>query len=369
MAGDEAAQRGQHRRAERRHHRQHEPGPRERQGQRRRVGARQDDDRRETGPPPRGLRQPRGQRRQQERDRRRRHRRGFAQSRTAEKPARQVHLDRDGGHLADGRAQGRARGLGEHEHRVVAGQRVDPVRLALLDRRPRFQERNDLDTARPGAADEIDERPAARVRGNAQIGGRRCRERGGERQPEGGHGALAERQPQGHGACDAVGIGLGQRVADLPVVQRRRARHRRRDDGDDVDRLRRLGEQRVARGATAARRARGAQGHVEADDGGAAATERGDDARHHRAVPGPRPEARLARRIARDDDETRGVQHRRAGAEPAIVDRPVERGDAGASQQRDHGRDQRRADGQQRGPAERLQGRGRERPSAAALLR
>ena len=37
--------------------------------------------------------------------------------------------------------------------------------------------------------------------------------------------------------------------------------------------------------------------------------------------------------IARDDDETRGVHHRRAGAKPAIVDGPVERGDAGASHQ------------------------------------
>src|SRR5205823_14271336 len=99
VTGDEAAQRGQRRRAERRHHRQNGAGRRQRQRQRRRVGSRQHDDRRETGPPPRRQRQPRGQRRQQERDRRRRHRRGFAQSRAGEKPARQVHLDRDGRHL------------------------------------------------------------------------------------------------------------------------------------------------------------------------------------------------------------------------------------------------------------------------------
>src|SRR5207247_8955676 len=95
--------------------------------------------------------------------------------------------------------------------------------------------------------------------------------------------------------------------------------------------LRGWSEQRGARGAAAPRRARLAERNVEADDGGAGATERDHDPSDDGAVPGPGPEARLARGIAHDDHEGRRVGKDGAPTEPAVVHRPVQRGDGGAA--------------------------------------
>src|SRR5262249_32203634 len=143
-----------------------------------------DDDAGQAEPPAHGEHEPRGERRQGERHGARDRGWRLAQPRAGEQAAREVHLNRDRGRVADGRAQQRARGLGEDEHGVVAGERLDPLGVALLDHRPGVDKRDDLHAARPGAAGEVDESSAARVDGNTQITRWFSGERRDEREPE-----------------------------------------------------------------------------------------------------------------------------------------------------------------------------------------
>ena len=184
------------------------------------------------------------------------------------------------------------------------------------------------------------------------------------------HRAVVDSDEERNPAYDAVGIGRRERVADGPGVsgkpgQRADARPRRRqrqrdlrerwpgcvargagvrrcpgrverDRVDDVVRQRgRLAQQRVAPGAATTGQARLPEGHVDTDDRGASAGEAGDEPGEQRPVPRTRAKSSLARRVARDDHQ-RGADGRRlARAHTMIVDRPLERGEAGAGEDGD----------------------------------
>src|SRR5262249_46419472 len=167
-------------------------------------------------------------------------------------------------------------------------------------------------------------------------------ERRDEREPERRNRPLAERQPERYRANDAVGIGLRDAVTDA-LGGNGGARRRRRDDGGDGPPLRGPRQQPVAPGASAARRARRPERHIETDYGRATAAQRRHDARQQRPIPGAGAEARLARRIAREHHEARRLGDGRTRAEPAVVHRPVQRRHARAAEENQQRPDQRRA--------------------------
>ena len=193
-------------------------------------------------------------------------------------------------------------------------------------------------------------------------------ERHRKRQAERRHGRVVEPDEDRNPAYDAVGIDRGKRVADGSGVlrepgqrpregQRRRQRQRHprtrqpgsvgrqmpiewrrageleRDRIDDgVRQGGRLAQQRVARRATAAWRARLPERDIETDGGGAGAGKTRDESGEDRPVPGTRTESGLARRVAGDDQQRGADGRRRARANPAIIDRPLERRGARATE-------------------------------------
>ncbi len=278
-----------------------------------------------------------------------------------------MRLDHRLRHRADGRPRQAGRGLDEEEHDPIVDDLLQILGAPLVDRHPHVDEGDDLELPRG----EAHQPSSALVEWDLLEP---CfPERRGQRHAERRHAPLADSDEERYPSHDAVRIRDRDRVPDARGVlgepgQRRReraglhqhsqsprergpgpmSRERRRRrvrdvaasalhfrvgqlqcdwEHDVLGHRRRLAQQRVARCAAAARRARPPDLDVDADDRGAGARDAGDQARENGPVPRTGAEPGLARRVASDDHQLGADRH--GPAKPSVVDGPLEPGDSG----------------------------------------
>jgi hypothetical protein len=265
----------------------------------------------------------------------------------------------------------RARWLQQEQHDPSGEELLERLGLSPLDRRDEVGQRHDVEAAGKRGAGEGDQDLPVSI--DAHPGRIALRERGGQREAEGRYAPLTQADQQRHAPDEAVGVGGRERVSDVlrrlherrkrcrtgagveqlgrlrehgpgAVARRQLGVHVARSPGRRVERDRehnvagqenRLAQHRVARRAAPIREARLSERHVDPDDRRARSRQVRDEAGNERAVPCALAGAPLARRITNDDDQIGAHRERGPPAKPRVVERPLERGEPGATQDQD----------------------------------